>query len=89
MRDGDGRRAGQLRAAAPEVGEHGIEQLQALAGRHLHAVRGKYVGRGLAEFQYRFNRRCDLAALPLRLAGAAAASLPLPYPLLTAERLPF
>ena len=30
-----------------------------------HAFRPRYAARYLAEFQYRFNRRYDLAALPL------------------------
>ena len=38
-----------------------------------HAVRPKYLARYLAEFQYRFNRRYDLAALAERLLPAAAA----------------
>lgn len=46
-----------------------------------HAFRAKYAARYLAEFQYRFNRRYDLAALPERLLRAAALAAPLPRPL--------
>ncbi len=46
-----------------------------------HAFRRKYAARYLAEFQYRFNRRYDLAALPQRLLQATAVALPLPRPL--------
>ncbi len=46
-----------------------------------HAFRPKYAARYLAEFQFRFNRRYDLAALPQRLLQAAAVALPLPRPL--------
>ena len=37
-----------------------------------HSVRPKYLARYLAEFQYRFNRRYDLAAMADRLLRAAA-----------------
>ena len=40
------------------------------------------VKRYLAEFQYRFNRRYDLAAMLPRLLQAAATALPLPRPIL-------
>ena len=45
------------------------------------AVR-KHAGRTLAEFEYRFNRRYDLAAMIPRLAFAATRSPPMPYRLL-------
>ncbi len=47
-----------------------------------HACAPHYAGRYLAEFQYRFNRRYELAALPRRLLKAAATTLPLPRPIL-------
>ena len=50
-----------------------------------HAVRPKYLAQYLVEFQYRFNRRYDLVALAERLLRAAAATLPLPHPLLAAQ----
>ena len=43
-----------------------------------HRLLPKYAARYLAEFQYRFNRRYDLAALPQRLLRAAVAALPRP-----------
>ena len=46
-------------------------------GSH-HAVRPKYLAQYLVEFQCRFNRRYDPAALAERLLRAAAATLPLP-----------
>ena len=47
-----------------------------------HAFAPHYAARYLAEFQYRFNRRYELAALPQRLLTAAATALPLPRPIL-------
>ena len=47
-----------------------------------HRLLPKYAARYLAEFQYRCNRRYDLAALPQRLLRAAVATLPLPRPVL-------
>ena len=41
-----------------------------------------FAPRFLAELQYRFNRRYDLAALLQRLLRAAATALPLPRPIL-------
>jgi ISXO2-like transposase domain/Transposase zinc-ribbon domain len=46
------------------------------------AVRGKHVPRYLAEFEYRFNRRYDLAAMLPRLGWAALRTPPMPYRLL-------
>src|SRR3954462_6742889 len=43
-----------------------------LAGT-FHAIRDKHVPRYLAQFQYRFNRRYDLAAMIPRLGWAAPA----------------
>ena len=50
----------------------------AIAGT-LKAVRPRYAFRYLAEFQYRFNRRVDLAAMLDRLACVAANAAPRPY----------
>ena len=47
-----------------------------------HAFAPHYAARYLAEFQYRFNRRYELAALPQGLLTAAATALPLPRPIL-------
>ena len=45
------------------------------------AVR-KHADRTLAEFEWRFNRRYDLAAMIPRLAWAATRTPPMPYRLL-------
>ena len=52
-----------------------------------HACAPHYAARYLAEFQYRFNRRYELAALPRRLLKAAATTLPLPRPILMLSNL--
>jgi hypothetical protein len=44
-----------------------------------HAIRAKHLPRYLAEFNYRFNRRFDLAAMLPRLGVAAASTPPMPY----------
>jgi transposase-like protein len=46
------------------------------------SVAQKHVPRYLAEFEYRFNRRYDLAAMLRRLATAAVQTPPMPYRLL-------
>lgn len=46
------------------------------------AIRDKHVPRYLAEFEYRFNRRYDLAAMMPRLGWAAVRTQPMPYRLL-------
>ena len=43
------------------------------------AINSKHVPRYLAEFQYRFNRRYDLAAMIPRLIWAAVRTTPMPY----------
>jgi hypothetical protein len=43
------------------------------------AVRNKHLPRYLAEFEYRFNRRFDLAAMMPRLGWAAVRTPPMPY----------
>lgn len=43
------------------------------------AVRDKHTPRYLAEFEYRFNRRYDLAAMMPRLGWAAVRTPPMPY----------
>lgn len=45
-------------------------------------VSEKHAPRALAEFEYRFNRRYDLAAMMPRLGWAAARTVPMPYRLL-------
>jgi transposase-like protein len=46
------------------------------------AVRDKHIPRYLAEFEYRFNRRYDLAAMMPRLGYVAVRTSPMPYRLL-------
>ncbi len=46
------------------------------------AIHEKHVPRYLAEFEYRFNRRYDLAAMIPRLAAVALRTPPMPYRLL-------
>jgi transposase-like protein len=46
------------------------------------AINEKHVPRYLAEFEYRYNRRYDLAAMIPRLAWAAVRTTPMPYRLL-------
>ena len=45
-------------------------------------INSKHVPRYLAEFEYRFNRRYDLAAMIPRLTWAAVRTTPMPYRLL-------
>jgi transposase-like protein len=51
------------------------------------AIREKHVPRYLAEFEYRFNRRYDLAAMMPRLGYAAVRTPPMPYRLLKLAEL--
>lgn len=46
------------------------------------SVNSKHVPRYLAEFEYRFNRRYDLAAMLPRLCWASVRTTPMPYRLL-------
>ena len=46
------------------------------------AINSKHVPRYLAEFEYRFNRRYDLAAILPRLCWASVRTTPMPYRLL-------
>jgi len=46
------------------------------------AINSKHVPRYLAEFEYRFNRRYDLAAMIPRLTWASVRTQPMPYRLL-------
>jgi hypothetical protein len=46
------------------------------------AIETKHVPRYLAEFEYRFNRRYDLAAMMPRLLWAGVRTTPMPYRLL-------
>ncbi len=46
------------------------------------SINGKHFPRYLAEFEYRFNRRYDLAAMLPRLCWASVRTTPMPYRLL-------
>lgn len=46
------------------------------------SINSKHVPRYLAEFEYRFNRRYDLAAMLPRLTWASVRTVPMPYRLL-------
>ena len=46
------------------------------------AIRSKHMLRYLAEFEYRFNRRFDFAAMTPRLGWGAVRTPPMPYRLL-------
>jgi ISXO2-like transposase domain len=52
------------------------------------SISRKHVPRYLAEFEYRFNRRYDLAAMLPRLTKAAAQTPPMPYRLLKLAEVP-
>ena len=55
--------------------------MAALVGTY-RAIDHKHVPRYLAEFEYRFNRRYDLAAMMPRLLWAGVRTTPMPYRLL-------
>jgi transposase-like protein len=52
------------------------------------SIHQKHVPRYLAEFEYRFNRRYDLAAMLPRLTWAALRTPPMPYRLLKLAEVP-
>ena len=53
----------------------------ALTGTYRH-LSGRHAPRYLAEFQYRHNRRIDIAAMLPRLAYVSLRTPPMPYGLL-------
>jgi hypothetical protein len=55
--------------------------------KEARVIREKHVPRYLAEFEYRFNRRYDLAAMMPRLGYAAVRTPPMPYRLLKLAEL--
>ena len=69
-------------AAGVQVGQHRARQHQGRHRRDLPRHQQKHVPRYLAEFEYRFNRRYDLAAMMPRLTWAAVRTPPMPYRLL-------
>ena len=73
----------------PDVGKEArFKWVKTLLGNVKSAITGTYravrghANRTLAEFEYRFNWRYDLAAMMPRLAYAAVRTLPMPYRLL-------
>src|SRR5512132_2230918 len=80
-------RSAPARAAKPSsrLPSSGSTPLPATSRRRSSAPIGrsdKHVPRYLAEFEYRFNRRYDLAAMLPRLGWAAVRTPPMPYRLL-------
>ena len=71
---------GQVRVPAEVVDDGRLARLNDHAGNR--AVGEKHVPRYLAEFEYRFNRRYDLAAMMPRLLWAGVRTTPMPYRLL-------
>ena len=59
-----------------------LGNIKAAIVRTYRAIHEKHVPRYLAEFEYRFNRRYDLAAMLPRLTWAAVRTSPMPFRLL-------
>ena len=68
--------------ASLQMSQHRAGQHQDRHHRNLPRINSKHVPRYLAEFEYRFNRRYDLAAMIPRLTWAAVRTTPMPYRLL-------
>ena len=64
------------------LGNIALGNIKAAITGTYRAINSKHVSRHLAEFEYRFNRRYDLAAMIPRLTWAAVRITPLPYRLL-------
>jgi hypothetical protein len=66
------------------MGQHSAGEYQGCHCWNLtnRAIHEKHVPRYLAEFEYRFNRRYDLAAMMPRLALSSVRTPPMPYRLL-------
>ncbi|MEX3582243.1 MAG: transposase [Burkholderia sp.] len=67
--------------SAPRVplGQHDARQPETALKGTYHAIdHAKYAHRYLAEFPYRFNRRCDLPAMAPLLLRAAVTTKPHP-----------
>ena len=80
VRTGSGRAA--ARTPAFQWVNTALGNIKAAITGTYRAVREKHVPRYLAEFEYRFNRRYDLAAMLPRLGWAALRTPPMPYRLL-------
>jgi len=73
----------RIQVGNPLIGlfSFGRPPLAAIVGTY-HSINSKHVPRYLAEFEYRFNRRYDLAAMLPRLCWASVRTTPMPYRLL-------
>ena len=80
IRTGSGARA--ARTPAFKWVNTALGNIKAAITGTYRSIAPKHVPRYLAEFEYRFNRRYDLAAMLPRLATAAAQTPPMPYRLL-------
>ena len=69
-------------AGCETPGQSWVNTILGNVKRSLSATYHAFAPHSLAEFQYRFNRRYDLAALPQRLLTAAVTALPLHRPIL-------
>ena len=83
--DGDGRwsRGGAAGLRRRQLWDNtALGNIKAAIVGTYRSVNSKHVPRTLAEFQYRFNRRYDLAAMLPRLCWASTRTPPIPYRLL-------
>jgi transposase-like protein len=80
IRTGSGARA--ARTPAFKWVNTALGNIKAAITGTYRSIAPKHVPRYLAEFEYRFNRRYDLAAMLPRLATAALQTPPMPYRLL-------
>ena len=66
-----------------QMGQYGTWEISKppIVGTY-RAIDQKHVPRYLAEFEYRFNRRYDLAAMMPRLTWSSVRTTPMPYRLL-------
>ncbi len=72
-----------LRAPRPSNGSiRALGNIKAAIVGTYRAIDQKHVPRHLAEFEYRFNRRYDLAAMMPRLTWSSVRTTPMPYRLL-------
>ncbi len=65
-----------------QVGQNGAGNIKSALTGNYRDVSSKHVARYLAEFQYRFNRRYDLAGMLSRLSYVSLRTPPMPYKLL-------
>src|SRR5208282_4755136 len=68
--------------AGLQMGQYRARQHQVRLTGTYRSISSKHVPRYLAEYQYRFNRRYDLAAMIPRLTWAGVRTVPMPYTML-------